>query len=80
MTAPPTHLHLSFPEHLISEPILYTLVRDFDVIPNIKRANVDAEFAWAIVELQGAPENLARAEAWMVEQGVDVSPIEAPSA
>lgn len=70
------HLHLTFPEHLIDEPILYTLTKDFDVIPNIKRANVDAEFAWAIVELQGDPDDVEAARAWLVDRGVEVAPIE----
>ena len=72
------HLHLSFPEHMIDEPVLYTLIRDFDIVPNIKRANVDGTVAWAIVELEGDDDAIAAARAWLGERGVEISEIDAP--
>ena len=68
-------LHLTFPEHLIEQPIIYRLARDFDVVPNITRANVDERFAWVIVELEGPDEAIARAADWLTEQGVQVDRI-----
>lgn len=73
------HLHLSFPEHLIDEPVLYRLVREFDIVPNIKRANVDATTAWAIVELAGDQASVDAARAWLADNGVEISEIEAPA-
>ena len=70
------HLHLTFPQHLIDEPILYRLGADFDVVPTILRANVDDRFAWAIVTLDGPDEAVTAATAWLAEQGVEVKPIE----
>lgn len=73
-----THLHLVFPSHLIDEPILYRLVRDFDVVPNIKRANVDASFAWAIVELTGEDDAVERATEWLRSQDIQITEIDSP--
>ena len=72
------HLHLIFPAHLIDEPVLYRLVRDFDVVPNIKRANVDASFAWAIVELSGDDDAIDRATEWLRQQDIEITEIDAP--
>ena len=32
---------LTFPEHLVRQPLLARVVREFNVMPNIRRANVD---------------------------------------
>ncbi len=44
----------------------------------MRRANVDVEtgVAWYILELSGPVEELDRAEAWLVGNGVAVEPIE----
>ena len=44
---------LTFPEHLIKQPLLGRLVREFDVLPNIRRANVEEKMGWIICELAG---------------------------
>jgi ABC-type methionine transport system ATPase subunit len=68
-------LHLTFPEHLIEQPIIYRLSRDFNVVPNITRANVDERFAWVVLELEGTEEAIAAAAAWLGEQGIQVDRI-----
>lgn len=68
-------LHLTFPEHLIEQPIIYRLATDFDVVPNITRANVEERFAWVIVELEGSDDAISAAAAWLTEQGVQVDRI-----
>lgn len=68
-------LHLTFPEHLIEEPIIYRLGRDFDVVPNITRANVEERFAWVILELEGDDDAVRDATLWLTEQGIQISPI-----
>lgn len=70
------HLHLAFPEHLIQEPVLYRLGRDFEVVPNITRANVDERFAWVTLRLEGEDEAVERAVAWLREQGIEVNELE----
>ena len=44
---------LTFPEHLIRQPIIARLVREFDVMPNIRRANVEEHVGWMVCELGG---------------------------
>ena len=47
-------LFVSFPEELVDRPMIYELVKRFDVVPNIRRANVEAHSGWVILELRGS--------------------------
>ena len=33
-------VRLIFPQHLIKEPVIFTMAKNYDVIPNIRRARV----------------------------------------
>ena len=63
---------LTFPEHLIRQPIIARLVREFDVLPNIRRANVEEHTGWIICELGGDDANVERAVDWLRDLGVQV--------
>ncbi|HVF12988.1 MAG TPA: NIL domain-containing protein, partial [Acidimicrobiales bacterium] len=64
---------LTFPEQLIKQPLLGRLERMFEVLPNIRRANIEDHFGWIVCELTGERESVARALAWLEEAGVEVS-------
>jgi ABC-type methionine transport system ATPase subunit len=64
--------HLTFPEHLIDEPVIHELGRRFDVVTNIRGANVDERFAWVILEIGGSQGQVADAVAWLTEKGITV--------
>lgn len=68
--------HLTFPEHLISEPVIHRVGRDFDLVTNIRRANIEERAAWVILEMDGAAEDIARAVAWLADQGLQVDRID----
>ena len=63
---------LIFPEHLIQQPLLGRLVREFDVLPNIRRANVEETMGWIICELAGEDALVEKAVQWLVDAGVQV--------
>ena len=69
-------LRLTFPAELVQKPVVYHLVKDFDLVPNIRRADVRADHGWVVLELEGAEEHLRRGLAWLEAQGVTVDPIE----
>jgi ABC-type methionine transport system ATPase subunit len=69
-------VRLTFPPSLIQEPIIYRLVKDFDIVINIRRADVKAELGWVILEMDASEETLARGVAWLKSRGVQVDPIE----
>jgi ABC-type methionine transport system ATPase subunit len=69
-------LELTFPEKLIKKPIIYHLVKEYDVIPNIRRANVDENFGWMVLELSGEDEKLDQAFKHLQDIGVEVEFLE----
>lgn len=69
-------VRLTFPAHLIQEPILYRLVKDFDIVINIRRADVKADYGWVALEMEAAEDTLDRGVAWLKQRGVQVDPIE----
>src|SRR2546428_13861860 len=73
---PRIRVRLTFPPELIQQPIVYHLVKDFDLIPNIRRAEVKADYGWMALELEGDEGALERAVAWLKGRGVPVDPIE----
>jgi len=46
-------VRLTFPEELVREPIIARMVRTFDVVPNIRRADVGEQTGWIVCELDG---------------------------
>ncbi len=68
--------HLTLPQRLAQEPVIYTLGRRFDVVTNIRRANVEDGTAWMILELAGPEEAISDAIGWLAAQGVAVDRIE----
>jgi ABC-type methionine transport system ATPase subunit len=69
---PKLRLHLTFPEQLIQEPIIWRLSRQYDIITNVRRANVEDKVGWIILEVEGTEEALEQGIGWMTEMGVQV--------
>lgn len=67
---------LKYPENLIQEPVLFRMVREFDVMPNIRRARVTDTVGEIALELEGSPDNLERGIQFLQQQGVLVEPLE----
>ncbi len=65
-------IKLTFPEHLITQPIVARLAREHDVVPNIRRASVEGNVGWIVCELAGEPAGIDRAIAWLRDEGVQV--------
>lgn len=76
MTHGPLRLFVSFPESLVGRPIIYELVKRFDVVPNIRRADVEAHSGWIILELGGGDDALDAAVRFLEELGCTVNRME----
>ncbi|HLW16587.1 MAG TPA: NIL domain-containing protein [Actinomycetota bacterium] len=68
-------VHLTFPENLVQEPIIFNLGKQFDIVTNIRRANVEDNFGWVILELDGDEKALDRGLKYLEERGVQVNTI-----
>ena len=65
-------IKLTFPEQLIKQPLLGRLDRQFDVLPNIRRAKIEEEVGWIVCELAGEPAAVEQALEWLAGAGVQV--------
>ena len=64
---------IHFPLAQISAPIVTHLVTDYDLSPNLLRADIDAKNGgWLVVGLTGQEPQLESALNWLREQGLDV--------
>ncbi len=63
----------TFPQHLISEPIIsHTLGAKFGVIPNIRAASITDTLALVAVEIEGEEDSIENSVVFMRERGVKV--------
>jgi ABC-type methionine transport system ATPase subunit len=68
-------LHLIFPQELIKEPVIYTVAIKFNVVPNIRRANVTETVGEVTLELSGDERKLEMAKRYMEGLGIKVEPV-----
>ena len=65
----------TFPTGLITEPVIFNLGRDFDVVTNIRRADVREDVGWVVLEIEGDEDEIDRGLAWVESMGVRVDPV-----
>lgn len=63
---------LTFPQHLIKEPVIFTMAKKYDIMPNIRRARVTETVGEMVLELDGTEENLNKGIQSLKEQGIIV--------
>ena len=66
---------LVFPQHLIKEPVIYMMAKEYDIIPNIRRAKITETVGEVTLELEGAEEALRNALAFLERKGVKVESV-----
>lgn len=66
-------LDLTFPPRQSLKPVVYHLVKDFDVVPNILRAQIQpGQQGRMVLEVSGSASALAQAVAFLESQGLTV--------
>jgi ABC-type methionine transport system ATPase subunit len=73
------NVKLSFPQHLVKEPVIFTMAKQYNVMPNIMRARVTETIGEMVLELEGTEENLKNAIQSLMEKGIDVEYLEVDS-
>jgi hypothetical protein len=76
VSVPTLRLFVSFPEELVERPMIYELVKQFDVVPNLRRANVEPHSGWMILELAGEPDARTAAIGYLEGLGCTVNRME----
>ena len=65
----------TFPEELVQEPIIYNLSQQFNVVTNIRRADVTEDRGWVVLELERENDDIEQGITWMTSKGVRVDPV-----
>jgi ABC-type methionine transport system ATPase subunit len=65
----------TFPQELITLPIIYELGKQFNLVTNIRRADVTEDRGWVVLELEGDMEEIERGLDWVSAKGVRVDPV-----
>lgn len=64
---------LHFPRRMVDEPILYRLIKDFDLAFNILKASITPEAeGLMVVELIGEPRNYDMGVQYLIDSGVRI--------
>lgn len=69
-------VYLTFPQHLIKEPVVYNVGKKFNVVTNIRTASVTEEMGIMALEITGEEEEYQKAVKYLRGMGVRVDPIE----
>ena len=69
-------LWLMYPPRLITSPIIWEISNKFNLITNIRQAEVRDEIGIICLELEGARDALKKATVWLERRGVKVEPVE----
>jgi hypothetical protein len=65
----------TFPTGLIKEPLIYNLSHQFDVITDIRQADISEGKGWVVLELEGEEKEIDAGIAWAVAKGLRVDPV-----
>lgn len=65
-------LHITAGKEHVGEAWLWKLGRDFNVKVNVLKANIDSDFGWVHVALEGPIEDIQRATAWLMTTGLHI--------
>ena len=66
----------TFPQDLITEPLIYNMSKEYNLVTNIRRADVTADRGWVILELEGELPQIEQGLQWIAGKGVRVDPVE----
>ncbi|MCH8110316.1 MAG: NIL domain-containing protein [Chloroflexi bacterium] len=68
-------IKFTFPQDLITEPIIYQLAQKFKIVTNIRRADVREDMGWVVLELDGDENEINNGLEWVAATGVRVDPV-----
>tara|TARA_B100001013_G_scaffold344230_1_gene274120 strand:- start:1504 stop:1746 length:243 start_codon:yes stop_codon:yes gene_type:complete len=72
---PIKRVKFTYEQEMIKEPIISILSKDFDLVTNIRRADVREDMGWVVLEIEGEENEIQRALDWVAIKGVRVDPI-----
>ncbi len=68
--------YLTYPPELIKEPLIYQVIKSYEVVVSIRQANVSDKLGLMALELEGEAAEIDKAVRFLSGKGVTVEPIE----
>jgi hypothetical protein len=65
-------VELTYPPELLSEPILFRLITEYQITVNVIEARVTPDEAWFVIDLDGSELAVVSGLCWLAEQGIQV--------
>lgn len=59
----------------MTRPIIYELGHQFELVTNVRRADVRENEGWVVLDLEGTEEEIDRGVGWVNSLGVRVDPV-----
>ena len=69
-------VRLTFPPERITEPVIHNIGHQYNIITNIRRANVTADEGWVVLEITGDADELEGVVEHLKNMKVQVEPVE----
>jgi hypothetical protein len=60
----------------VGEPIIYRLGKDYNVVTNIRRAQINEDYGFVEVDIEGSLEEVQRAISWLHTTGLHVNAVQ----
>ena len=68
-------VRFTFPKEKITEPLIYKLGTKFQIVTNIRRADVREDIGWVVLELEGDEGEIESGLEWIRSEGVRIDPV-----
>ncbi|MBW8056653.1 MAG: NIL domain-containing protein [candidate division NC10 bacterium] len=68
-------LSLTYPPHLIKEPVIYRVAKECNLVPNIRKARVTDTTGEVILDFQGEEADLERGITYLTRHGITVEEV-----
>ncbi len=68
-------VRFTFPVELHSEPVIYTIGQQFNLVTTIHQADLAEDRGWVALELDGEDKDIEDGIAWAMSKGVRVDTI-----
>ena len=69
-------VQFTFPGEQVKEPVIYLLGMKFPLVTNIRRAQVEGDSGWVVLEIDGEAADIEAGLEWVRSQGVDVTMVD----
>ena len=65
---------LTFTPETSSQPIIYNLGQQFNLVTNIRQAEASEDRGWIVLELDGKEDDIEAGITWVISKGIRVDP------